>query len=132
MNPWLSLVTITAVIFLVATGLNVARVRRKTGIFAPAMGGDAQLERALRVQGNSLEWAVLFLPMLWIAGGYFDPRIAAAIGLIWIVGRILYMRGYMEEPAKREAGFLVQAAATGALLVEALAGVVLQLMHATS
>ena len=41
----------------------VARVRRRVKIDSPAMTGAPELERALRVQGNTVEQIVLFLPL---------------------------------------------------------------------
>ncbi len=130
MNPWLTLVTVAALLFYFLTGIAAVRTRVKVKVFAPAMAGHPLLEQALRVQGNTLEWIVIFLPALWIAGSYFDARIAAGFGVIWILGRILYMRGYMQEdPTKRGPGFGIQAFATGALLIECLVGAILQLIH---
>jgi glutathione S-transferase len=133
MNPWLTLVTIAALLFYFFTGIAAVRVRTRVKIFAPAMGGHPHLEQALRVQGNTLEWIVIFVPALWMAGSYFDPRIAAGIGVVWILGRILYMRGYMhEDPTKRGPGFGIQALASGALLVMALVGAVMHLINHTA
>ena len=127
MSPWIVLVTLFALFFYLTTGFNVGRTRSKTKVFAPAMSGDPLLERALRVQGNTLEWIVIFLPSLWLWSAYLDPRVGAILGVIWIVGRYLYMRGYMEDAGKRGPGFLVQALATIILFFGALIGAVLTL-----
>jgi glutathione S-transferase len=50
--------------------------------------------------------------------------VAAAVGLVWIVGRVVYQRGYVADPSKREAGFLIQALATAVLLFGALGRIV--------
>src|SRR5205085_3222554 len=100
--------------------LQVGRARGKSGIAAPAMTGDPLLERAVRVHYNTLEWLPIFLVSLWLFALYWNDLVAAGLGVIWIVGRILYQTGYMADPAKRELGFMVQAVATAVLLFGAL------------
>ena len=88
------------------------------------MTGDPLLERSVRVQANTLEWLPIFLPSLWLFAVYWDDRIAAVAGLVWIVGRILYATGYVADPGKREAGFLIQLLATAVLMFGALGRIV--------
>lgn len=115
-----SIVTLLALILYFWMGLRVAGARRRSGIAAPAMSGDPILERHLRVQGNTLEWLPIFLPSLWLFAFYWDDALAAAIGAVWIVGRIVYAFGYVADPKKREAGFLIQTLASAVLLFGAL------------
>jgi uncharacterized membrane protein YecN with MAPEG domain len=115
-----SIVTLLALILYFWMGLRVAGARRSSGIEAPAMVGDPLLERHLRVQGNTLEWLPIFLPSLWLFAFYWDDGLAAAIGAVWIVGRIVYALGYVADPKKREAGFLIQSLASAVLLFGAL------------
>ena len=110
------------------TSLNVATNRKRHGVPAPAMAGHPLVECALRVQGNTLEWLVIFLPALWMFSAFFDPRVGAVLGAVWILGRILYLRGYMASPDKRGPGFGIQALATLALLVGAAVGAVMALV----
>ncbi|HEY8573527.1 MAPEG family protein [Phenylobacterium sp.] len=84
------------------------------------MTGDPLLERSIRVHENTLEWLPIFLPSLWLFAVYWPEWVAAAVGVVWIVGRIVYALGYVADPAKREAGFLIQAVAAGVLLFGAL------------
>lgn len=128
MNPWVVLVTAAALLFAFGTGANVARNRMRHGVPPPAMAGNPAVERALRVQGNTLEGIVIFLPALWIFSGYWDPRIGAAIGAVWVIGRIIYMVGYMADPDKRFAGYGIQTLAILALVVGAIAGAVKDLI----
>lgn len=128
MDPIVAIVALLALLFYFATIINVGLARRATGIKAPTMTGAAQLERAVRVQMNTLEWLPIFLASLWLFD-LFIPKLlgaglAAGLGLIWIGGRILYLTGYMADPAKRSAGFLVQFACSMALLFGALGGAV--------
>jgi len=119
-------VTILAILFVFYTGLLVARMRGVTGIKAPAVSGDPKFECAYRVQMNTLEQFVMFLPLLWLATAYFHvlPWLPAVFGLIWVIGRIVYMNGYMAAPEKRSNGFLISVIATAGLLILAVWGIV--------
>jgi len=120
-------VTILAVIFYMVTAWRVGTMREKHDIAAPAVTGHPEFERAFRVQTNTLEAMPVFLPVLWIAAFTFTrvPLLAPALGLVWIVGRIVYMQAYMDDPSKRSLGFTISALATVALVLLAIAGVVM-------
>ncbi|MCC7266902.1 MAG: MAPEG family protein [Caulobacteraceae bacterium] len=130
-HGWVALVTIAALLVYFWMGLNVGRSRGKTGIAAPAMTGDPYLERTVRVQANTLEWLPIFLAGLWLFALYWNDLIAAGLGVVWIVGRILYALGYMKEAGKRELGFMVQALAAAALLFGALGRIVWMMVTTT-
>ena len=102
----------------------VGAARHKSGIKAPAMVGDERLERALRVQMNTLEQMVIVIPAMWIFAVYISALWGAALGLVFVVGRAIYARGYMQEPDKRGMGFLIGALATWGLLGGAMFGAV--------
>ena len=121
-----AIVTVLSILFVFYTGINVARMRGKHKIDAPAVTGNAEFERAYRVQVNTLEQFVMFLPLLWLATTYFMmlPWLPAALGLVWIVGRFMYMQGYMVAPEKRSMGFLVTSVATLGLLIVTIIGIV--------
>lgn len=119
-HAYVAIVTLLALLTYFWMGLEVGRARGKSGIQAPAMTGDPILERAIRAHYNTLEWLPLFLVPMWLFAIYWSDTIAAIIGLIWIVGRILYQRGYVADPAKREAGFMIQALAVAVLLFGSL------------
>jgi glutathione S-transferase len=82
-----------------------------------------------RVQMNTLEWMPIFLPSLWLFAVYVSDTIAAAIGVVWIVGRVLYMIGYTNAVEKRGPGFGIQASACIVLLLGALGVIVWRLVH---
>lgn len=69
------------------------------------------------------------LPSLWLFAIYINDQVAAAIGLVWISGRIYYMIGYSQATARRGPGFLIQAATCAALLFGALGAIVWRLVH---
>lgn len=123
-----AIVTLLALLSYVWMVMRVGGARRKSGIAAPAMSGDPTLERYLRVQGNTLEWLPVFLVSLWLFALYWGDLIAAGLGVVWIVGRVLYALGYSAAAEKRELGFMVQMIATAVLLFGALGKAILVLL----
>jgi glutathione S-transferase len=119
-------VTIISILFVFYTGINVAQMRGRHKIAAPAVTGNPEFERAYRVQVNTLEQFVMFLPLLWLATAYFQPLawLPAVFGLVWVVGRFVYLQGYMAAPEKRSTGFLITIVATAGLLVLSIIGIV--------
>jgi glutathione S-transferase len=115
-HVWVGLVSLAAVFQFTLLGINVGRVRHKIGIMAPTMTGDPRLERAIRVHYNTLEWLPAFLVSMWLFAIYWNDVVAAGLGVVWILGRILYATGYMADPAKRGPGFAIQALTTLVLL----------------
>jgi glutathione S-transferase len=125
-----AIVTCLAILFYFFTTIRVGRARSAFGIKAPAISGNPDFERVFRVQMNTLEWMPIFLPSLWLFAIYVSDGIAAALGLGWIAGRILYMTGYSQAAEKRGLGFGIQALATFILLLGALGAIVSRLVHA--
>lgn len=100
----------------------VGRARGRYRVKAPAVTGDERFERMLRVQMNTLEQLVAFLPALLIAGVYASGVLVAGIGAVYLVGRFVYWRAYTADPATRSAGFALTIASTSALLLIGLYG----------
>jgi len=123
-HSYVALVTIAALLTYVWMMIRVGQARGKSGIAAPAMTGDPALERAIRVHYNTLEWLPTFLVSLWLFAIYWNDLIAAGLGVVWIVGRIVYALGYYADPGKREMGFMIQMGATAVLLFGALGRIV--------
>jgi glutathione S-transferase len=119
-----ALITLLALLLYFVMGLRVGRGRSKFGVEAPAVSGHPDFERLFRVQANTLEWLPLFLVSLWLFALYWDDRVAALVGLVWIVGRILYMVSYSKVASSRGPGFAIQALATGVLLFGALGRII--------
>jgi glutathione S-transferase len=121
---YVATVTLLALLVYFGMALQVARTRSRIGIYAPAMTGDPVLERTIRAHTNTLEWLPIFLPSLWLFALYWSDLVATIVGLVWIVGRIVYFRGYVVEASKRRPGFFIQALAVGILLFGALGRVI--------
>ena len=120
------IVTVLALIQFVVFGALVGRARGKYGISAPAVSGHEMFERYYRVQMNTLELLVVFVPSLWLAARYWSPLAVAAIGAIYLVGRVLYFRAYVSEPAKRGIGFVMSLGPAVLLLLATLVGAVIE------
>jgi hypothetical protein len=103
-------------------GVEVGRARTRSGLAAPAVTGDPQFERVFRAHYNTLEQLVVFLPALYAAGYFVHELYAVAAGLAFLVGRAMYFRSYVADPARRGPGMLVTMAANLALVIGALLG----------
>jgi glutathione S-transferase len=128
MSPLVGLITVLALFVFLFVTVNVGRARNKYGIKAPDVSGNLDFERVLRVQQNTLEQLVLFLPALWIFSVFVSPIVATIVGAIWIVGRIVYAWGYYQAAEKRGIGFAISLLATIVLLLGSLGGIVLHLI----
>jgi uncharacterized membrane protein YecN with MAPEG domain len=114
--------TVLAILISVWTAILVARTRARTRIEAPAMTGSPELERALRIQGNTLEQFAIFVPALWLAAIYFQGWIPAALGLVWCAGRIIYAIAYGDR-RQRFPGFALTIFPTLILVILAAIGI---------
>lgn len=119
---------LTLLLYLVVTG-NAGRNREKHKIEAPAMTGHPDFERAYRVQMNTLEQMVFFLPAMWLYAWSLSAVWAAAVGLIWIIGRVIYAFAYIRDPARRGPGIIISFLAQLWLLGGAFCGIGLKLVY---
>lgn len=129
MYQFTALVTLLAILVYFYSSILVSRARGKFGVKLPAISGNPDFERVFRAQMNTLEWLPIFLPALWLFAVYLSDSIAAAIGLVWVIGRILYVLGYAQAVAKRSLGFAIQALATIALWVGAFGAIVWRIVQ---
>ena len=107
----------------------VGKCRGETGIAAPATTGNEKFERVFRVQQNTMEQLVIFYPALWIFAYYVSQPVGAGLGLVFLVGRIMYARGYMQSPDKRGPGFAIGSLALVVLMLGGLVGAGLQISN---
>ncbi len=110
------IVTLLALIVYLWTGIRVGRARHRFEVKAPATNGPLGFECAYRAQMNTLEWLPLCLVPMWLFAWLWDPRIAAGLGLVWVLARVQYALGYTADPARRTPGFMVQAVVVMVLL----------------
>jgi uncharacterized membrane protein YecN with MAPEG domain len=120
---------VTALALLVYAGVFMvtARARARYGIQAPAVTGAPEFERAFRIQQNTVEQLIWFLPSLWLFAFYVSPSWAGLLGLVWIGGRVHYALSYYRDPEARGPGFITGFASAAVLLVGALIGIVAKL-----
>jgi len=121
-------VTVLAAGFYIYTVFRVGNMRGKHNIKAPACTGHPEFDRAYRVQMNTLEQLVIVLPLLWIGTlypiGMLVAWLAPLVGLIWVLSRVVYLRGYMADPEKRVAGAMIGGICSMLLLLIAIVGLV--------
>ncbi len=122
--PFTALVTTAAIVLTFVLSLRVGAMRQKHGVKAPATTGHPEFERANRVHQNTVEQLVLFLPLLWLALYVLGDAVAALIGAVWIVGRIVYANAYTRDAAARQPGMAITTISTAALLLASLWGIV--------
>ena len=104
----------------------VGQARGKAGIKAPAIAGDPIFERHFRAHQNSLEQLVATVPALWLFASYVRADVAAVLGVAYLIGRTLYFRAYVADPASRGPGFGIGFLATSVLILGGLIGAGLQ------
>ena len=124
-----AIVIILALVEYMVFGALVGRARVRCKLLAPATTGNETFERYFRVHYNTLEQRVVFVPSMWIFGSFVSPLWAAGLGLIFIIGRAVYFRSYVADPAKRAPGFGLTMLANFVLLLGGLAGAALAFMR---
>jgi hypothetical protein len=122
--PFVNIVTALALLQFLVFGFQVGSARERHGVKAPATTGHETFERLHRVHMNTLEMLIIFLPGLYLFSQYFNPLIAAGLGVPYLVGRQIYAAAYVREPAKRGPGFLLSSLPTAVLLIGGLVGAI--------
>ena len=102
---YVDIVTALALLQFMVFGFRVAKARGRYGVAAPAIAGNEIFERYFRVQQNTLEQLIAFLPGIYLFSHYFSPLVAAALGVVYLIGRELYAYTYVKDPSKREVGY---------------------------
>ncbi|HLI67653.1 MAG TPA: MAPEG family protein [Caulobacteraceae bacterium] len=129
MHPLVALVTVLALMLFFWQALRVGSARGRLGVEAPATSGNPEFERYFRVHANTLEGLMVFLPALWLFAIFVSEWVAVGLGLVWLVGRLIYTIAYSREASRRGTGFAIQALAMLALLLGAGGGVVWSLIQ---
>ena len=112
-----AIVTILALAQFMLFSIQVGSMRGKHGVKAPAVTGHPEFERMFRVQQNTMEQLVAFIPALWIYAYLVNPFWGAAIGLVFIIGRFIYRASYVKDPNSRGIGFTLTFLPTAVMLV---------------
>jgi len=125
--PLVHLVIALALVEFFLFGVAVARARARYNILAPATTGNEVFERYFRVQMNTLEQLIIFVPSVLLFARYVNVYVAAALGVVFLIGRALYFQGYVKAPQARHVGFILTAVANLALLIGAIIGAIVTL-----
>jgi len=115
--PYVAIVTVLALLEFMWLMARVGKARAQFGIVAPATTGNDIFERHFRVQMNTVEQLILFLPSLWIFARFIAPLWAAAFGLVFILGRAIYAISYVRDPKSRSLGFGLTALPTFIMMI---------------
>ena len=124
---YVAIVTILLIIQYMAYMMFCGFARGKDTVVAPATSGDERFEKAFRVQMNTLEQLMVTLPAMWICAHFFSPLWAAGLGVVFMVGRLLYRQAYMKDPATRDTGMMIGFVANVGLIVLSLWGAIGQI-----
>jgi glutathione S-transferase len=125
--PLVHLVIALALVEFFLFGAAVARARTRYNIPAPATTGNEVFERYFRVQMNTLEQLVVFVPSVLLFARYVNVYVAAALGVVFLIGRALYFQGYVKAPQARHIGFVLTVVPNLALLTGAIIGAIVVL-----
>ncbi len=122
-----AVITIIALLEFMFFAVKVGVGRGKFNVPAPAVSGNEEWERYFRVQQNTMEQLMVFLPALWLFSYFVSPIIAAGIGVLFIVGRPLYYSSYVKDPGSRTMGFMLGFVSSVLLLLGSIGGVLYNL-----
>jgi len=123
---YVTIIAMLALIQYLFFGMLVGQARGRTGVEAPAVSGNPEFERYFRAHYNTLEQLIVFLPAIYAAGYFMNELLAVAAGAVFLVGRSLYFRTYVKDPATRGPGMMLTFLANVVLIISALVGALLQ------
>lgn len=119
-----SLVTCLILLLFLFTLVKVGRARAQFKIAPPQVDGPEEFQRIVRVQYNTLEQLVLFLPSMWLFAYFVHPLVAAILGILWLIARIYYAVSYYKDASKRLAGFVMGVLIALITLLGAMIGII--------
>jgi glutathione S-transferase len=123
-----TIVTILALMQFYWFGIEVGKMRAKHQCKAPAITGAPEFERMFRVQQNTLEQIVMFIPVLWLFAEFVNPLWATGMGVVYLIGRGVYRLAYVKDPKSRSVGFMMTALPTSVMLIWVLVDAVWRLV----
>ncbi|NIB44964.1 MAPEG family protein [Pseudomaricurvus alkylphenolicus] len=107
--------------------MKVGGARGKLNVPAPAVTGNEQFERLYRIQMNTMEQLILFIPGMYLFATYTHILTAQILGVLYIIGRFLYARSYAKDPKSRTVGALMSILPNFVLIGGALVGILLEI-----
>lgn len=128
------LIIILALMEFIGFTMRVGWARGKYGVNAPATSGHPEFDKHFRVQQNTLEQLVIFIPALVCFAisaenvGWAGNYIGAGLGVVWLIGRFIYAVSYVRAPASRGTGFFLTFAPTAIMILGSLAAILVALV----
>ncbi len=122
--PYVEIVLSLALLQFLFFGIAVGRARALYQCPAPATTGNEMFERYFRVQMNTLEQLVVFIPAVVLFAHLVSAYWAAGLGGVYLVGRVLYFLSYIKDPKTRGLGFGLTMLPNLALIVGTLVAAV--------
>ncbi|MDB5108439.1 MAG: hypothetical protein JWM69_1380 [Candidatus Binatus sp.] len=122
----LALVTMLALAEYLALAFLVGRARVLHKVEAPATTGDPEFERYFRVHQNTLEALIVFIPAVWIFSLTVHYHLGVALGVLFLIARIVYASGYLKAPGKRAPGALMTFAVNGILVLGSIIAILIK------
>ena len=123
-----ALAVLVALLEFFTFGMQVGMARGKYGVDAPATTGHPEFERYFRVHMNTLEQLVMMVPAAFLFAHFVGDQWAAGAVAVFIVGRIVYARSYVANPASRSLGFALTALPTIVMVFGSIVAIVLGLV----
>ena len=121
----ISIVIFIALIEYLVFGGFVGKARTTYDIPAPLTTGNEIFERYFRAHQNTLENLIIFIPSIVGFATYVHAEVAAGLGVLFIIGRVLYFRGYVKDPKSRAIGSMIAGISLVILLLGGLIGAVI-------
>lgn len=115
-----SMVLILILLMYFMISFNVGKARMRYGVRPPATSGHPEFERVFRVQANTTENMVLFLPLFALATTVLPDVFCAIMGTLWACARVWYAMGYAQDSSKRMPGFVLSITMFFLLLIAVL------------
>lgn len=105
--------------------LRVGLSREKFGVIAPKCVGNDTWERLFRVQQNTLEQLIIFIPGVFLFSYYVSNKWVLLPGCTFIVGRFVFYYLYTSNPKNRGFGFIPTFMSNSILVIGSLIGILI-------
>jgi glutathione S-transferase len=124
----LEIITLLALLEYSVLVVMVGRARETYGVEAPATTGNPDFERYFRVQANTLESLIVFIPAFWIFSLNVHYHTGVVLGLLFLIARIVYAAGYLSAASKRAPGAIATVLINGVLVVGGLIWIAIRIL----
>jgi glutathione S-transferase len=130
--PWVVIVIVLALFQFIFFGAAVGWARARYQIRAPATTGNEVFERYFRVQMNTVEQLLVFIPAIWLFAALVSAKWAAVLGVVYLAGRLIYFFSYVKDPRSRSLGFALSSLPGILMLLGVLVVAIVRLLPQTS